>query len=99
MSIFLNPHTSEPYKTFGHTIDSKSLVYLNVVKRLTFPLENIIILVLLVLTISLNSVQYSCTEFKALCKSRSFSANISVSSAYSNTNNFKNNASSLSSDG
>ena len=55
-----------------------------------FPLQNIIILVLLTLAISLNSVQYSCTEFKAICKSRSFSANIIVSSAYNNTNNFKN---------
>ena len=52
--------------------------HLNVVSRLSFSRENFIILVLLVLTISLNFVQYSCTESTAVCKTCSFSANTLV---------------------
>ena len=71
------------------TTSITSQPYLNMVNRITFPCENIIILVLLVLTTSLNFVQYSCTEFKVICKSRSFSANTTVSSTYNKTNNFQ----------
>ena len=29
MSIFLNPQTYEPYNSIGHTIDSKSLIWIS----------------------------------------------------------------------
>ena len=32
MSIFWNPQTYEPYKSIGHTIDSKSLVWISIGK-------------------------------------------------------------------
>ena len=43
-----------------------------------------------IITVNLYFVHYSCIESKAICKSRSFSANITVSSAYNNMNNVKN---------
>ena len=41
MSIFLNHQTSEPYKSIGHTIDSKSLVLISIGKSRFLALINI----------------------------------------------------------
>ena len=41
MSIFLSPQTSEPYKSIGHTIDSKSLVWILMGKSRFLALINI----------------------------------------------------------
>ena len=48
---------------------------------LTFPLENITILVLLVLRCNFQSWQYSWTAFNAFCRSPGVSAKTTVSSA------------------
>ena len=47
---------------------------------------NTIILVLLVFTVRLYKIQYSCTESRANCDS--FSDNTKVSSAYNSANTF-----------
>ena len=52
--------------------------------------KNPIILVLVVFTDKLIIIEYSYTLFNVSCHLISFSANIIVSSAYSNTNNFNN---------
>ena len=41
MSIFVNLQTSEPYKSIGHTIDSKSLVWISIGKSRLLAVINI----------------------------------------------------------
>ena len=41
MSIFGNPQTSEPYNSIGHTIDSKSLIWISIDKSRFLALINI----------------------------------------------------------
>ena len=41
MSICFNPQTSEPYKSIGHIIDSKSLVWISIGKSRFLAFFNI----------------------------------------------------------
>ena len=41
MSIFFYPQISEPYNSIGHTIDSKSLVWISIGKSRFLALINI----------------------------------------------------------
>ena len=56
--------------------------------KIYFPIENIIILVLLVLIKQFKLSTIFIIQSKAVYKSHSFSTNLIGSSAYNNTNNF-----------